>query len=106
MNNTKWSEIFKAFYYGYECAQDETLRSIRFPWTTRSVDGYVYSDNTWTHFGVGMENSKEIDWLKIELTPENREFVLELLRKIHVPGEVQENCVIVYGHRMDVDYIG
>ena len=74
-------------------------------WTTKSLDGDVYSDNTWTHFGVGMEDSKEIDWLMIELTPENREFVLDALRKIHVPGEVLADCVMVYGHRMDVDYI-
>lgn len=52
-----------------------------------------------------MEDSKEIDWLRIELTPENREFVLRNLRAIHVPSEVLADCVIVYGHRMDVDYI-
>ena len=52
-----------------------------------------------------MEDSKEIDWLRITLTPENREFVLKNLRAIHVPGEVLADCVIVYGHRMDVDYI-
>ena len=23
MNNTKWTEIFKEFYYGMECADDE-----------------------------------------------------------------------------------
>ena len=75
------------------------------PWTTRTLDGVVYSDSTWTHFGVGMEDSRQIDWLMIELTPENREFVLEALRKIHVPGEVLADCVMVYGHRMDVDYV-
>lgn len=52
-----------------------------------------------------MEDSREIDWLRITLTPENREFVLKKLRAIHVPGEVVGDCVIVYGHRMDVDYI-
>ena len=100
MNDTKWTEIFKAFYYGAELVGGPVI-----PWTTKSLEGNVYSDNTWTHFGVGMEHSKEIDWLRIELTPENREYVLEALRKIHVPGEVKENWVIVYGHRMDVDYI-
>ncbi len=100
MNNTKWTEIFKAFYYGAELCGGPVV-----PWTAKSLEGFVYSDNTWTHFGVGMEHSKEIDWLKIWLTPENREFVLEALRKIHVPGEVPADCVMVYGHRMDVDYI-
>ncbi len=100
MNNTKWAEIFKAFYYGTELAGGPAV-----PWTTKNLDGDVYSDSTWTHFGVGMEHSREIDWLKIELTPENREIVLEILREIHVPGEIMEDCVTVYGHRMDVDYL-
>ena len=52
-----------------------------------------------------MEDSKEIDWLRITLTPENREFVIKNLRAIHVPGEVLADCVIVYGYRTDVDYI-
>ena len=52
-----------------------------------------------------MEDSPKIDWLRIELTPENREFVLKNLRAIHVPGEVVGDCVIVYGYRTDVDYI-
>ena len=65
----------------------------------------IYNDSTWTHFGVGMENSKEIEWLKIDLTAENRKIVLDILRKIHVPGEVLDDCVYVYGYRTDVDYI-
>lgn len=100
MNNTKWTEIFKAFYYGAELVGGPAV-----PWTTRTLDGFVYSDSTWTLFGVGMEDSRQIDWLMIELTQENREFVLEALRKIHVPGEVLADCVMVYGHRMDVDYV-
>lgn len=100
MNDTKWTEIFKAFYYGAELAGGPVVR-----WTTKNLDGYEYSDSTWTHFGIGMEHSKEIVWLKIDLTPENRDFVLETLRKIHVPGEVFQNAVFVYGHRMDIDYI-
>ena len=100
MNNTKWTEIFEAFYYGSELVGGPVV-----PWTTKSLDGDIYSDNTWTHFGVGMEGSKEIDWLRIKLTPENREVVLKNLRAIHVPGEVVGDSAYVYGHRMDVDYI-
>ena len=105
MNNTKWTEIFKEFYYGVECADDEKFNSMRIQWTTKSINGCIYSDSTWTHFGVGMENSKEIEWLKIDLTPANKDIVLGILRKIHVPGEVFDNCVYVYGYRTDVDYI-
>ena len=105
MNNTKWTEIFKGFYYGVECAEDEKLSRIPIPWTTKSINGYIYSDTTWAHFGVSMENSKEIEWLKIDLTPMNKNIVLAILKKIHVPGEVFDDCVYVYGYRTDVDYI-
>lgn len=74
-------------------------------WTTKLIDGSVYSDSTWTHFGCSMESSREIAWLRITLTPENRQIVLDILRQVHVPGEVIEDAVYVYGYRMDVDYI-
>lgn len=101
MNDTKWKEIFEAFYYGVECSADP----VAVGWSTRSVDGCEYNDSTWTHFGCSMESSREIEWLKIDLTPQNRETVLNILRKIHVPGEVFGDAVYVYGYRMDVDYI-
>ena len=52
-----------------------------------------------------MENLKEIEWLRIDLNPMNRDIVLSILRKIHVPGEVIDDCVYVYGYRTDVGYI-
>ena len=105
MNNTKWIEIFKAFYYDVECSEDPTLSKIHIQWETKSTSGYIYNDSTWTHFGVSMEDNKEIEWLKIYLTPKNKQIVLDILRKIHVPGEVTEDAVFVYGYRTDVDYI-
>lgn len=105
MNDTKWIEIFKAFYYEVECSEDSRLSKLRIPWATKTTGGFLYSDCTWTHFGVGMEHSKEIEWLKIDLSPENRSVVLDILRRIYVPGEVLDDCVFVYGYRTDVDYI-
>ena len=105
MNDTKWAEIFKAFYYGVECSPDAALSKLRVQWATKSIDGALYSDSTWTHLGCTMESFKEIEWLKIDLTPENRKIVLDILREIHVPGEIKENAVFVYGYRTDVDYI-
>ena len=105
MNNTKWREIFEAFYYGIECAEDEALCRLPVHWATKSLDGYIYNDSTWTHFGCGTDDNKDIEWLRIDLTAENRAIVLDIFRKIHVPGEVLEDCVFVYGYRTDVDYI-
>ena len=105
MNDTKWAEIFKAFYYGIECSSNSELSNLQIAWTTRSLSGYLYSDTTWSHFGCSVEFSKEIDWLRIQLTPENKQVVLGILRSIHVPGEVFEDSVYVYGYRTDVDYV-
>ena len=104
MNNTKWTEIFKAFYYDIECSEDPKLSKMLIHWTTKSTNGYIDNDSTWTHFN-GLGQSRKIEWLKIDLTAENRKIVLDILRKIHVPGEVFEDCVYVYGYRTDVDYI-
>ena len=52
-----------------------------------------------------MESNREIDWLRIDLTEENRALVLDILTRIHVPGEIIGDAVYVYGYRMDVDYI-
>ncbi len=106
MNNTKWKEIFEAFYYGNECLKDNLL--IR--WRMKNVDsinnGYICPwDGTWSHFGSEPRNWKDIDYLQIELTPENTDFVMEKIRAIHVPGEVRDNIVTIYGYRTDVDYI-
>lgn len=105
MNHTKWTEIFKAFYYDIECSEDPKLSGMLIHWTTGSTNGFVYNDSTWTHFGSNCMGTKDIEWLKIDLTPENRRIVLDILKRIHVPGEVLEDCVYVYGYRTDVDYI-
>ena len=52
-----------------------------------------------------MEASREIEWLKIDQTAENREIVLDILRRIHVPGEITNDAVCVYGYRADIAYI-
>lgn len=70
MNDTKRTEIFREFYYGIECAGDSHLSKIHIPWITRTTDGYMYSDSTWTHFGAS--GFRELDWLRIDLTRENR----------------------------------
>lgn len=103
MNNTKWNEIFIAFY-DIECSDSPSKPLI--PWMTQTTRGFVYGpENTWTHFGSEPADYKDIEWLKIILTPANRDVVLQTLKEIHVPGEVLEDEVIVYGYRHDVDYI-
>lgn len=103
MNNTKWNKIFNAFYHNIECSNDPKISGVTIQWTTKSTNGQVYTDTTWTHF---YSNSYvDIEWLKIDLTPENRKTVIDILHQIHVPGEVTETEAIVYGYRTDVDYI-
>ena len=101
MNNTKWSEIGHKFW-DIECSED-----ILIEWDVKLINyDYVeYYEDTWSHFGPDMVDHKEIEWLKIRLTPENKERVIEVLKVVHVPGEVTEDAAFVYGYRTDVDYI-
>ena len=62
-------------------------------------------DSSWTHFGCEPCDFKSIDRLEIRLTEENRDFVLEQLRRIHVPGQLHGEIVTVYGYLRDVDYL-
>ena len=74
MNNTKWNEIFKVFYNDVECSEDQELSEMIIQWTTKSTNGDVYTDTTWTHFYS--ESYEDIEWLKIDLTLENRKTVV------------------------------
>ena len=102
MNNTKWKEILQAFYDN-ECKAEHNI--VR--WRTKDKEnGYLSEwDATWTHFGTDPQDWKYIEYLQIELTPDNRDFVLKVLKQIHVPGEISDNAVTIYGYRTDCDYI-
>jgi|SRR5574344_1614186 hypothetical protein len=102
MNNTKWNEIFNAFYK-YECNSLPVI--IR--WRTKdNINGFLSKwDSTWTHFGCEPRKWETIDYLQIELTNDNRNLVIEHLKRIHVPGVISDNVLTVYGYRQDVEYI-
>ena len=101
MNNTKWDEIFRAFY-DEELQPDSRVVSYR----TQTVNGFLSPwDTSWTHFGCEAAEYKHIDRLEIQLTEENREFVLELLHRIHVPGDVQGDIVTVFGYPQSEEYL-
>lgn len=102
MNNTKWNEIFTAFYIN-ECVQGAPL--VR--WRTKDTKtGYISNwDGSWTHFGCEPREWDKIDYLQIELTKDNSDLVFDVLRKIHIPGEVHDGIISIYGYRTDVNYI-
>ena len=100
MNDTKWDELFKAFY------ELERSGDIRVPWMIETTHGHTSPwDDTWTHFGCDPTAYKDIDQLKIRSTPQNEGFVSSILKTIHVPGERTKDCFIIYGYRTDIDYI-
>lgn len=102
MNNTKWSELFHAFYEN-ECSKD---RSFPILYRTKATNGFVSRwSNEWENFGSQFLWWKEFEWLQIRLTDENRQFVMDILRRIHVPGEIQDNIATIYGYRQDCEYI-
>ena len=102
MNNTKWNEIFNAFYEN-ECTQGAPV--VR--WRTKYIEnGYISDwDGTWTHFGCEPREWDKIDYLQIELTKENSDFVLDALRKIHAPGEERDGIISIYGYKTDIEYL-
>lgn len=104
MNNTKWNEIFRYF-----CNTVPNGCIVR--WRTKDIEtGYITEwDASWSHFGCanadGSAGWEKIEYLQIQLTPGNNDFVLDTLRRVHVPGEISDNIVTVYGYRTDVDYL-
>lgn len=97
MNNTKWNEILQAFYNSEPVVM----------WRTRDIEtGYLSNwDGCWSHFGCEPRDWDMIDYLQIKLSPQNREFVMNTLRQIHVPGEIADDIITVYGYRTDIDYL-
>lgn len=102
MNDTKWNEIFTVFYQN-EC--DGNIPLVR--WRTKDLEtGFISNwDGSWTHFGCEPRNWKNIDYLQIELTEQNREFVLQELKRVHIPGTISNGVATIYGYRQDIDYI-
>lgn len=99
MNNTKWEEI-----RGAMCEYPLTIF-----WRVRNIDnGYLSNwDAEWFyHFRLGGYDT--IEWLEIKV--ENEEIkneIINILRKIHVPGEVLKDSIKVYGYSKGgfIDYI-
>ena len=102
MNYTKWREMFRTFF-NLEYEVPEML--IRYKIKLREDENITKWDPSWTHLGTNAEYYRMIEWLKIELTEQNKERVLRELSKIHVPAEIIEDEVIIYGYRTDVDYL-
>ena len=101
MNHTKWNELFRAFY-----AEELKPNGRTIPWRILSVGGFCSPwDDTWTHFGCEPTAYKSIDRLEIRLTDENRGFVLNQLRRIHVPGEINGEIVTVFGYSQTAEYL-
>ena len=88
MNNTKWEEIRLAMY-DYP---------ITVQWRVKNIDSWYISnwDEEWfCHFRLGGYHT--IEWLEIKVDNEEiKNDVINILRKIHVPGEVLEDSIKVY----------
>ena len=92
-------------YYRWEKIIFEVAPVVR--WRTKYIEnGYISDwDGTWTHFGCEPRERDKIDYLQIELTKENSDFVLDALRKIHAPGEERDGIISIYGYKTDIDYL-
>ena len=90
MNDTKWNEV--------RLAMHELESIVR--WRTRDRhSGFVSGwDADWYyHFRVGGYDT--IEWVEIRPdNPSHRPEILEVLRRIGVPGRVDEVSITVYGY--------
>ncbi len=91
LNNTKWNELRLGMY---------ELGDLSPRWRTRDLEtGYVSEwDGEWFyHFSVGGYGT--IEWVELAIAGERqRSAVLEVLRRIHVPGEETQNGFKVFGY--------
>jgi hypothetical protein len=100
MNNTKWEEIRLAMY---EYPNNRK-------WRVKDIEtGEISSwDGEWYYHFI-LDEYKTIEWLEIKVeTEEIRNGVLKILNSIHVPGEVFDDVIRVYGYveiGKPVDYL-
>jgi Family of unknown function (DUF6678) len=100
MNDTKWEEI-RLLMYDYPNNNQ---------WRTKDIEtGFICNwDGEWFyHFMI--DGYKHIEWLEIKVkTEEIRKDILDILKSIHVPGEIFDKVIRVYGYvelGKSVDYI-
>lgn len=99
MNNTKWDEIFKAFYL-------HQRNNVNIYFRKKLIEKeWDFWENDWEHFGSCFAFYKDIEYLQIELTNENRQIVLDILHVIHVPGETKGNIVTIFGYQTSCEYL-
>lgn len=101
MNNTKWKEI-RDYFYNLEISDE--YNHILISYNTKTLDGYIAGEDVcWEH----LENDlfKDIEWLYIVLTEENKGFVLKGLKKIRVPAEIIGDKLYIYGYKNDIEYL-
>lgn len=99
MNDTKWKEIRTAMYNYPLTVQ----------WRVKNIEsGYLSNwDSEWFyHFAEGGYDT--IEWLEIKVDNEQmKNDIINILRKIHVPGEILKGSIKIYGYIKDgfIDYI-
>ncbi|KIV73480.1 hypothetical protein SZ39_2005 [Bacillus mycoides] len=99
MNNTKWNEIRLAMY-NYP---------LPIQWRTKDIkNSYICDwDSEW-YYHFSIDNYKTIEWLEIKTENEEiKKDIIDLLKKIHVPGEILSNSVKIYGYKKNnsINYI-
>ncbi|WP_081394083.1 DUF6678 family protein [Paenibacillus odorifer] len=97
MNNTKWEEIRQA------------MLNYAFPTKCRIKDidtGYIslWDGDWYYHFSDG--GYKFIEWLEIHAEDDSiNADLIQILKKIHVPGEVTTDSIIIYGYNKTNEFI-
>ncbi|MBE1556851.1 DUF6678 family protein [Sporosarcina limicola] len=97
MNNTKWEEI-RLVMYNYH---------LNLLWRTKDVvnNNICEWDNEW-YYHFSEDGYETIEWLEIKTEDEmQKNDVIKILRKINVPGEINDNIIKVYGYIKSNEYV-
>ncbi|PEB61268.1 hypothetical protein COM86_25130 [Priestia megaterium] len=96
MNDTKWEEIRNAM-------NDCSINTI---WRTQDVKTKYISDWDGDWFYHFKDSYKNIEWLEIKVENlEEKNQVINTLRKINVPGEAKDDVIKVYGYVQNNNFI-
>ncbi|WP_240766822.1 DUF6678 family protein [Paraburkholderia flava] len=90
MNNTKWAELRMGMHGLGELSPRFRVRNLQ-------SGGVSAWDREWFYHFFGRHEDDE--WIEIAVTSSaQREAVLQILRRVHVPGEATEAGFKVYGY--------
>ena len=89
---SKWKELCD-YFYGLEISDDYC--NIIVPYNTKTLSGFIFGEDcTWTH--ILPDDFKDLEWIYIVLTEDNKKIVVDGINKIQIPYEIKDDKLYIY----------